>query len=86
MSEQVEHDRAGQRFVVRVDGEETYVKYRESEGVVDFVSTFTPPALRGRGLARRVVDAGLAWARGEGKGVRGSCWYVDKVLSEEGAG
>ena len=86
MSESVVHDREAHRFVVTVEGEEVYVVYREADGVVDFVSTFTPPGLRGRGLARLVVDAGLAWARGEGKEVRGSCWYVEKVLAEEKAG
>jgi len=85
MSVQVEHDREGRRFVVAVDGEEAYVVYRETDGVVDFVSTFTPPALRGQGIARAVVDAGLAWARAQGKEVRGSCWYVEKVLAEEAA-
>ena len=85
MSVQVEHDREGRRFVVAVEGEEAYVLYRETDGVVDFVSTFTPPALRGQGIARAVVDAGLAWARAQGKEVRGSCWYVEKVLAEEAA-
>ena len=46
-------------------------------------STFTPPELRGRGLARVVVDVGLEWARSEGKNVRAGCWYVAKVLEEE---
>lgn len=86
MSAHVEHDREGGRFVTRVEGAEAYVVYREADGVVDFVSTFTPPQLRGRGIARAVVDAGLAWARAQGKEVRGSCWYVDKVLAEEASG
>jgi predicted GNAT family acetyltransferase len=86
VSPSVEHDREGRRFVATVDGAEAYVMYRESDGVVDFVSTYTPPPLRGRGIARAVVDAGLAWARAQGKEVRGSCWYVEKVLTEEAAG
>jgi hypothetical protein len=80
----VTHDEQARRFVAAVDGHEVFTKYRHvDEGTVDFVSTFTPPELRGRGLARVVVDAGLAWARAEGKDVRASCWYVAKVLEEE---
>ena len=81
----VTHDEAAGRFFAEVDGQEVYTKYRHvDEGTVDFVSTFTPPELRGSGLAREVVDAALAWARAEGKQVRASCWYVAKVLEQEG--
>lgn len=80
----VTHDREGKRFVAEVEGLEVYARYREPDaGTVDFVSTFTPPQLRRRGLARAVVDAALAWARAEGKEVRASCWYVADVLREE---
>lgn len=80
----VTHDEEGRRFVASVDGHEVFTKYREVDAnTVDFVSTFTPPELRGRGLARTVVDAGLAWARAQGKDVKASCWYVTKVLDEE---
>jgi predicted GNAT family acetyltransferase len=82
----VTHDAKAGRFVAAVDGHEVYTRYRHADDrTVDFVSTFTPPELRGRGLARVVVDAALAWARAEGKEVRASCWYVAKVLEEEGA-
>jgi hypothetical protein len=29
------------------------------------------------------VEAGLAWARSEGKDVKASCWYVAKVLEQQ---
>lgn len=81
----VTHDPEAGRFVAVVGGHEVFTIYRHvDEGTVDFVSTFTPPELRGRGLAREVVEAGLAWARAEGKTIRSSCWYVSKVLEEEG--
>jgi predicted GNAT family acetyltransferase len=79
----VRHDERAARFVLEQDGQEVYTKYHETDETIDFVSTFTPPDLRGKGLARRVVDAGLAWARERGKSIRASCWYVDKVLKGE---
>jgi predicted GNAT family acetyltransferase len=80
----VTHDRAAKRFFADVAGQEVYTRYRDVDaGAVDFVSTFTPPELRGRGLARAVVEAGLAWARSEGKDVKASCWYVAKVLEQQ---
>lgn len=81
----VTHDRNAKRFFAALDGHEIYTRYRDvDDGTVDFTSTFTPPELRGRGLARVVVDAALAWARGAGKDVKASCWYVAKVLEQEG--
>jgi predicted GNAT family acetyltransferase len=51
---------------------------------VDFRGTFTPPELRGRGLAAEVVGAALAWAREGGKRVIPTCWYVRRHLEREG--
>ncbi|MCA9752489.1 MAG: N-acetyltransferase [Gemmatimonadetes bacterium] len=84
MSPEVKHDTEAKRFVVAVDGHDVFTQYRDVDAdTVDFVSTFTPPELRGRGLARVVVEAGLAWARAQGREIQGSCWYVAKVLGEE---
>jgi predicted GNAT family acetyltransferase len=81
---EVRHDTEGKRFFVAVDGDEVTLSYRDvDEHTVDFTSTFTPPALRGRGLARVVVDAALDWARAEDKTVIPSCSYVAKVLERE---
>lgn len=86
MSAAAVHDEAGRRFYLSEDGDDVYVSYRMvNDTTVDFVSTFTPPSLRGRGLARVVVDAGLAWARAQDYGIQASCWYVQKILDEEGA-
>jgi len=78
------HDEAAHRFRAEVEGEQVVLDYSLGEdGTVDFHHTFTPPPLRGRGLAAVVVDAGLAWARVEGKQVTASCWYVRDHLAKE---
>jgi len=80
----VRHDEPGRRFVVDVDGHEVTMSYGMLDaGRVDFRSTFTPPELRGRGLARVVVAEALAWARGRGLEVIPSCWYVREYLEKE---
>jgi len=81
---EVRHDVAGHRFVAAVDGYEAYLSYREvDEHTVDFAHTFTPPELRGRGLAEKVVRAGLAWAEAEGKEVIPTCSYVSRLLERD---
>ena len=73
----VEHDVAGHRFVARIDGEEAYLQYRTvQEQVLDYVTTYTPPALRQRHIASTVVRHALDYARAQGLRVIPSCWFV----------
>ena len=57
-------DRAdAQRFQVDVDGQAAFAQYRKAGGVITFTHTFVPEPLRGRGIATRLVEAGLVSAR-----------------------
>ena len=80
-SADVQHDPDGGRFYIQTDGGEARLSYRrEGDDVLDFVSTFTSPELRGRGLAAEVVRAGFEYAEAEGKKVRPTCPYIDTFL------
>jgi predicted GNAT family acetyltransferase len=77
MSTTVTHQPERNRFVVSLDGSEALLEYRMiAPGVIDFVHTFTPTTLRGRGLAAQLVAAGVNHARERGWRVIGSCSYV----------
>jgi hypothetical protein len=81
----IHHD-LGRRFWLERDGEVAYLAYRfVDEATVDYASTWTPHALRGRGLATLLAEHALAWARAEGLSVIPSCWFVRKVM-DTGAG
>ena len=82
----VQHDEAAHRFFAEVDGRKVTMDYGIlADGRADFRSTFTPPELRGRGLAAAVVDTALAWARERKLEIVPSCWYVKKRMEEENA-
>ncbi len=53
------------RFVVSSAGHDAYVEYELREKLLDLTHTYTPPELRGQGLAAKVVQ------------VRGRAWLVD---------
>ncbi len=76
MSNAVVHNAANQRFELDVDGQTVFTEYRMSGGIMTFFHTLTPPALRGRGLAARVVQAALEFARAQKLKVIPLCWYV----------
>ena len=72
----VVHNAAQGRFEATVDGLLSVADYELAEGLVGFTHTLVPPALRGRGIAEKLVRAGLEWARAEHRRVVPACSYV----------
>jgi len=80
MTEEIEHQPQASRFVLKKDGKECALDYSIRGKQIDFTHTYVPFALRGQGLAEKLVDAGLAWARAQNYELAASCWYVKKFL------
>jgi len=77
----IAHQTELQRFVSRIDGEESVLEYRllPDQGI-DFTRTFVPEVLRGQGIAEQLVRTGIAWARQQDYEMQASCWYVKRFL------
>ena len=84
MDVQHQQNSRGGIFLVVEDGETVgEMTYGLREGVMAIDHTWVSPARRGGGLARALVDAGVAFARAEGLTVLPLCSYVVKVFHEE---
>jgi predicted GNAT family acetyltransferase len=84
MASEIRHDEPGRRFTYERDGQVSYLLYRPlDERVVELTSTYTPPALRGRGIAARLVRAALQWADREGLRVVPTCWFVAEYVERD---
>ena len=79
---EVLNDLQGSRFVLDVNGNEVYVLYAEDKNTIDLYSTYTPPKLRGQGLAEKVVLAAFKYAKQKNLKVIPSCWYVRKFIEK----
>ncbi|GMU94799.1 MULTISPECIES: GNAT family N-acetyltransferase [Ignavibacterium] len=77
---EVIHDKNNSRFVIRIDGEESFVEYSLYENVMELYHTYTPPQLRGKGLAEKVVRTALEYAKQNNLKVVPSCSYVAVFL------
>jgi len=68
------HDNpARSRFEIEVDGLVSWAEYTLGEGTITFTHTLVPEKLRGRGIATRLVQAGLAAAQAQQRGVIPKC-------------
>lgn len=77
MEHDIRHDLATQRFVTVVDGVPGYLEYELADTVLTITHTVVPPAIGGRGIAARLVQAALAHAREAGLKVDPRCSYAD---------
>lgn len=77
----VNHDQVAHQFWVEVQGHRAYLVYMDlGKKTFDFYRTFVPEALRGQGIAGKLVAAGLDYAREQGYVVIPSCSYVERYL------
>jgi len=84
---EIRHDEAdgdGEFFVAREGerlGELTYRRLDERRVIIDH--TEVQPKLRGHGVARRLLDAAVGWARATGTRVIPTCPYVKAQFEKD---
>lgn len=73
----IAHEQTRRRFTTEVDGQTGYLEYERAGDVMVITHTIVPPAIGGRGIAGRLVQAALAHARDTGLKVDPQCSYAD---------
>ena len=76
----VRHNAANHRFEAEVDGHLSVAEYQIRAGEIIFTHTFVPSELRGRGIAEKLIRAGLDHARREQLRVVADCSYVASFI------
>ena len=61
-----------------------YLSYERDGDVAVLTHTIVPPELEGRGIAARLAEAAVGWARSEGLQVDPQCSYVRSWLKKNG--
>lgn len=78
----VRDNKAGSRFELDVEGTIAFANYRKVQDRVIITHTETPPALRGRGIASRLVKGALDLIRQDGLKVVAGCSFVVDYLDQ----
>jgi hypothetical protein len=78
----VRNNTALNRYELDVDGATAFAEYRLLPGKVIITHTETPRALRGRGIASRLVQGALEQIRADGMRVVAGCGFVVDYLDK----
>ena len=68
------------RFELRVDGFVAELTYTMHNHQIIFMHTIVPSELEGQGVGRKLVMAGLEYARANRFNIRSMCWFVSLYL------
>ena len=77
----VRDNTALRRFELDAHGGVAFATYRRADGVITFMHTETPRALRGRGVASALIQGALEAARAEGLKVKALCPFVSDYIT-----
>jgi predicted GNAT family acetyltransferase len=77
----IQHDARQHRFEAKVDGHACVLEYRMQAGRMLITHTGVPAAVGGRGIAGRLVQAALDWARAQGLRVVAQCSYAASFVA-----
>lgn len=82
----IRHDEPRRRFEAELDGHPLYIEYERPEpGLFVLTHTIVDPALRGRGLAARLVEHVLAWLAPRELRLDAQCSYAARHLQRHPA-
>ncbi len=77
---EVIHDSDHHRFVVDLDIDKAVLIYMIKAGLFILLHTEVPPAFEGRGIAGKMAQTALEYARDEGLKVRSYCSYTTRYI------
>ena len=80
MDFEIKQDAEHNRFVSYVEGYKAVVEYALKDNVIDLYRTFTPPELRGKGVAGKLVKFALEHAKNNNLKVIPTCSYVKRYI------
>lgn len=72
----IQHDEAGKRFCVQLEGYEACLMYRLQGQSLDLYHTYVPEVFRGRGIAEKLCREAFEYAKANGLTVIPSCSYI----------
>jgi len=74
--------RTDKQFEIRLGGDLAFAEYRLEPGAIVFPHTVVPDAFAGQGVGKRLVEAGLAYARENKLWVKPTCSFFRAYIAK----
>lgn len=74
------HDEENQKFFIEINDHQGHLKYDKDGDVLDFHHTFVPESFRGQGIAGKIVESALEFAKENNYKVKPSCPFVASYI------
>lgn len=82
MSDQPAVVRTDKQFEIRLGEDVAFAEYRLEPGVIVFPHTIVPDAFAGQGVGKRLVEAGLDYAREQNLLVKPTCSFFHAYIAK----
>ena len=82
MEIEVKHNEKEHRFECVKEGQLAYVEYKKILDGMDFIATFVPEELRGKGVGSALAKAALRYAEGKRMKVVASCPFIRSYIEK----
>ncbi len=76
MDIEVKQEKENERFIAEIEGHKAYLSYNVYDDKIDLSYAYTPPELRGKGIAKIVVEYAFNYAKDNNLKVIPTCSYV----------
>lgn len=79
----VRHDQEHRMFFIKLNGGAAYLKYQTTDkNVLDIVETHVPEEFRGNGVAGRLVEYAISYAKGLNMEIKLSCSFANDYVKK----
>lgn len=82
MKTEIKQNEKEHRFEYKEDGSLAYVEYKIIPGGMDFIATFVPEELRGKGVGSALAKAALQVAETEHMKIVASCPFIRSYIEK----
>lgn len=79
----IKHDGKNQKFFTLIGGKECVLKYNKiNDSLIEYKLLFVPLNLRGQGLASRISEYAINFAKKNGMKIKATCSYVATYIQK----
>ena len=76
------HDEDSQKFFIKIEDQESLINYRKNGEILELYYTFVPEAFRDQGIASKLVETALEYAKDKNYKVKPTCPFVASYIKE----